>query len=111
MLKLMTFRQFLTHQARPAPLEQVQQPSDPNCFKDLDREAIVMTTISPHKSGRVSFQGSYWFARCEQNTMILPGTLVYVKGIYSITLLVEPAYLSQTDYYLSEHSVVMLEGD
>lgn len=57
-------------------------------FKYLEQEAIVTTLIRPYKSGRVSFQGSWWFARCDQNVIIRPGTTVYVIGMHNLTLLV-----------------------
>lgn len=57
-------------------------------LKYLEKEAIVTTVIRPYKSGRVSFRGSWWFARCDHNTTIHPGTTVYVIGMHNLTLLV-----------------------
>jgi len=56
-------------------------------------QAIVQQAIQPHQRGRVRFWGSDWFARCDQEISILPGDVVNVIGVESITLLVEPAYL------------------
>lgn len=56
----------------------------------LRQEATVVKTIEPFKPGRVRFQGSWWFARCDQNITLLPGKLVNVVGRDNITLIVEP---------------------
>lgn len=61
----------------------------PPSFSRLEQEAIVTKTIFPQKSGRVQFRGSWWSARCETTTPIKPGAIVYVVGIYNLTLLVE----------------------
>jgi hypothetical protein len=53
-------------------------------------KAIVDATIEPSKNGRVRFQGSWWSARCEQETTIFPGEMVRVVGRQNITLIVEP---------------------
>jgi membrane protein implicated in regulation of membrane protease activity len=58
---------------------------------DFQKEAIVDETISPHRSGRVYFQATWWPARCEKEITLETGDIVYVVGIYNITLLVEPA--------------------
>lgn len=55
-----------------------------------DRRAIVEETIRPNHSGRVRFQGSWWFARCPQDVTIEPGNEVRVIGNQGITLLIEP---------------------
>ncbi|MBD2075886.1 NfeD family protein [Phormidium sp. FACHB-592] len=60
----------------------------PPSLHRLEQEAIVTATISPQKAGRVKFKGSWWSARCEQNIMLQPGEIVYVTGIYNLTLLV-----------------------
>jgi membrane protein implicated in regulation of membrane protease activity len=56
-----------------------------------DRRAIVEETIRPNHSGRVRFQGSWWFARCLDDITVEPGHEVNVVGHQGITLLVEPA--------------------
>jgi membrane protein implicated in regulation of membrane protease activity len=59
-----------------------QQPSD--------QRAVVEETIRPNHSGRVRFQGSWWFARCQADVTIEAGEEVKVIGHQGITLLVEP---------------------
>jgi membrane protein implicated in regulation of membrane protease activity len=58
---------------------------------DFQKEAIVDETIHPRRSGRVYFQATWWPARCEKEITLETGDIVYVVGIYNITLLVEPA--------------------
>ncbi len=60
--------------------------------KPSDRRAIVEETIRPNHSGRVRFQGSWWFARCQADVTIKPGEEVDVIGNQGITLLVDPAF-------------------
>jgi membrane-bound ClpP family serine protease len=64
-------------------------------FSVPEEEAIVETTVYPHRSGRVRFQGSWWDARCIQDIAIPPGLTVRVIGIHNITLIVEPIPLSK----------------
>jgi membrane protein implicated in regulation of membrane protease activity len=66
---------------------------------DPATKAVVTRTIEPGKSGQVKFQGTWWNARCEQGTTLLPGQTVYVVSEWSsIPLLVEPAYLPSNHY-------------
>ncbi|WP_416676435.1 NfeD family protein [Egbenema bharatensis] len=58
--------------------------------KSSDQRATVEETIRPNHSGRVRFQGSWWFARCQADVTIEPGEEVKVIGHQGITLLVEP---------------------
>lgn len=53
-------------------------------------EAIVEEVIHPHGRGRVRYRAGWWFALCEQETIIAPGEVVDVIGIQNITLLVKP---------------------
>ncbi|MDF0553031.1 NfeD family protein [Kamptonema sp. UHCC 0994] len=57
---------------------------------NFNEEAIVDEPIYPRRSGRVYFQATWWPARCEQEITLEPGEIVYVVGIYNITLLVSP---------------------
>lgn len=57
---------------------------------NFNEEAIVDEAIYPRRSGRVYFQATWWPARCEQEITLEPGEIVYVVGIYNITLLVSP---------------------
>ena len=59
-------------------------------FSSFDKQAIVDETIRPFQAGRVSFQGSWWDARCQQNIILKSGEFVEVVGIHNITLIVEP---------------------
>jgi membrane protein implicated in regulation of membrane protease activity len=52
-------------------------------------EAVVDETIQPGRVGRVQFQGSCWYARCDQEVVLVRGRTVKVTGIRNITLLVE----------------------
>jgi membrane protein implicated in regulation of membrane protease activity len=54
------------------------------------QRAVVATIIHPHRTGRIKFQGSWWFARCDHNITLHPGETVQVIGRQNITLLVEP---------------------
>ncbi|HEY9657544.1 MAG TPA: NfeD family protein, partial [Allocoleopsis sp.] len=53
-------------------------------------KAIVDAAISPGRSGRIRYQGSWWSARCEQDITLSPGEEVRVVGRQNITLIVEP---------------------
>jgi len=66
-------------------------PSQKVIKHDFNEEAIVDEAIYPHRSGRVYFQATWWPARCEKEITLETGDIVYVVGIYNITLLVEPA--------------------
>ncbi|HEY9642305.1 MAG TPA: NfeD family protein [Coleofasciculaceae cyanobacterium] len=55
------------------------------------QKAVVATTIHPYRTGRIKFQGSWWFARCDHDITLHPGEIVHVIGRQNITLLVEPA--------------------
>ncbi|MCL6433059.1 MAG: NfeD family protein [Leptolyngbyaceae cyanobacterium HOT.MB2.61] len=52
--------------------------------------ATVSETIRPGHLGRVKFQGTWWFARCEQNIVLPVGTNVYLIDRENLTLIVEP---------------------
>lgn len=56
----------------------------------LDGEVVVDEAIQPGKAGRVRFQGSWWYARCDKDVTLLPGEVASVVGLSNITLLVEP---------------------
>lgn len=56
----------------------------------LDEVATVSEAIHPHQSGRVFFEGTYWFARCPFEVTILPDVPVIVRDRYNLTLFVEP---------------------
>ena len=66
----------------------VQKSSAYNHHRRFRGEAIVSDEIKPDQKGRVSFRGSWWPARCEQEIVLLPGDMVEVVGIQDITLLV-----------------------
>lgn len=72
-------------------------------FSSFDKQAIVDETILPFRKGRVSFQGSWWNARCQQNIIIKPGEVVEVVGIHNITLIVEPI-LQGCSFFLNHDS-------
>jgi membrane protein implicated in regulation of membrane protease activity len=55
----------------------------------VGQEAVVYETIQPGRVGRVQFQGSSWYARCDQDVVLVRGRTVKVIGIRNITLLVE----------------------
>lgn len=59
-------------------------------FEFNGETAIVHEKIQPGKLGRVRFQGSYWFARCEQDLTLKPGETVQVINLEKITLIVTP---------------------
>ncbi|WP_421655657.1 NfeD family protein [Leptothermofonsia sp. ETS-13] len=52
--------------------------------------ATVSETIRPNHLGRIKFQGTWWFARCEQNIVLPSGVSVYVIDRENLTLIVEP---------------------
>ncbi|NJR66079.1 MAG: hypothetical protein HC772_13360 [Leptolyngbyaceae cyanobacterium CRU_2_3] len=54
------------------------------------QKAVVASTIQPYRTGRIKFQGSWWFARCDHDITLNPGETVHVIGRQNITLLVEP---------------------
>jgi len=62
----------------------------PNLDRNYSGQGIVSETISPSQCGRVQFQGSWWYAFCEQNVTLMAGEVVRVIGRHNITLLVQP---------------------
>lgn len=55
----------------------------------LDGVGIAHAEITSWKKGRISLNGSWWFARSNSNMTIRPGQKVRVTGRQSNTLLVE----------------------
>jgi hypothetical protein len=78
-----------SNRSSKAPRSRGSQPSTLG-LNLLVGKAIVDAIIEPSKNGRVRFQGSWWSARCEQETTIFPGEMVRVVGRQNITLIVEP---------------------
>lgn len=78
-----------SNRSSKAPRSRSSQPSTLG-LNLLAGKAIVDAIIEPSKNGRVRFQGSWWSARCEQETTIFPGEMVRVVGRQNITLIVEP---------------------
>jgi NfeD-like C-terminal, partner-binding len=74
-------------------------------FLPVDQEAIVTTTIQPHRDGQVRCQGSWWLARCEQPIVLPPDCLVRVVRMEGIKLWVEPIVFSDphppSDFFTS----------
>ncbi|MGA7935324.1 MAG: NfeD family protein [Kovacikia sp.] len=56
----------------------------------LENAATVTEVIKPHRSGRVFFKGTYWFARCNQEVTLNPDTTVRVIAQHNLILPVEP---------------------
>jgi membrane-bound ClpP family serine protease len=56
----------------------------------LEKTAVVDKPIAPQQQGRVKFQATWWYAMCEDEIYIFPGTQVLVVGRIGLTLLVEP---------------------
>ncbi len=67
----------------------------PRTFNELTGQATVDQLIQAGKMGRVRFQGSWWYAQCQQDTTLVPGQVVRVVGRDNITLLVEPVLNSE----------------
>jgi tetratricopeptide (TPR) repeat protein len=59
----------------------------------LSGQGIVDQPIYPQQRGRIQFQGSWWYARCDQAVAIAPGEVVEVLGVRNTTLIVEPAFM------------------
>ena len=53
-------------------------------------KAVVEKTIQPLSRGRVHFQGTSWYAECQQELQFVPGEVVEVIGIHQKTLMIEP---------------------
>ena len=58
--------------------------------------AIVTKTIEPTRKGQVKYQGSWWTAQCNSETVLPDGAVVQVMYRQNLTLYVEPLLLSKT---------------
>jgi hypothetical protein len=58
---------------------------------DIPMTATAATDIEPGQIGQVFYQGSYWSARCDDNTKIQAGQSVLVIARHDLILLVIPA--------------------
>jgi len=61
-------------------------------FPYANKEGVVAETIYPDRKGCVSSNGIYWTARCAENTILLPGEVVYIVRLENITIWVEPIH-------------------
>jgi membrane protein implicated in regulation of membrane protease activity len=68
----------------------VRQQLNTTYFKDTDDLATVSDTIRPYQPGQIYYQGTWWTAKCYQNTVLVPDTVVRVIGLQNITCIVEP---------------------
>lgn len=84
------FRSFLASEIQDIRIDLAKNYWVDSSYNYLENEAIVEQVIEPLRRGRVSFRGSYWFARCKQGITLFPGQMVYVVGIDNLTLVVEP---------------------
>ena len=57
-----------------------------------NKEGVVEEIIYPDRKGCVSSNGIYWTARCAENTILLPGEIVYIVRLENIIVWVEPIY-------------------
>ena len=57
--------------------------------RSFENEAVVHKVVQQGKAWRISFEGTFWTARCTQEVILNPGDVVYVVGRQSITLLIE----------------------
>jgi tetratricopeptide (TPR) repeat protein len=62
-------------------------------------QGTVEEPIRPQHRGRVGFQGTSWYAICQQNCIIFRGEVVDVIGMRDMTLIVEPAFLLKASGY------------
>ena len=56
----------------------------------LEGEGVVDREIYYYQKGRVSYGGSYWDAKCEDDLRLLPGQFIKVVARKNTTLIVEP---------------------
>jgi membrane protein implicated in regulation of membrane protease activity len=85
---------FIVNQFEPI-LFSPQERQRADIQKQLRSQARVHNQITPLECGRVYYQGTYWFGRCEDNNpdMIQPGEIVQVLRREGNTLIV---YRSQS---------------
>ncbi|NJL47161.1 MAG: hypothetical protein HC929_06215 [Leptolyngbyaceae cyanobacterium SM2_5_2] len=55
-------------------------------------EATVVEVISAEQVGQVMYQGSWWRAISQDDTVLLPSTPVLVTGRIGLTLIVKAAF-------------------
>lgn len=84
-----SFRYFFSGFSGPkrSPTKQRKE-----CFTsdEFEKIAIVEKAIYSRQRGRVRYQGTYWYARVDQDICILPNTHVFVIGQEGLTLVVKP---------------------
>jgi|GEM_PF-3077824 hypothetical protein len=61
-----------------------------NSFQLADEATVTEVVRGPHQVGRVSWQGSWWPAKCVYALTLPPSTVCRVVGVHNITLFVEP---------------------
>ncbi|NJL48920.1 MAG: hypothetical protein HC929_17435 [Leptolyngbyaceae cyanobacterium SM2_5_2] len=47
-------------------------------FRQLTSLAVVVSDIKPFQKGRIQYQATYWFGRCEDNVTLVAGMPVEV---------------------------------
>lgn len=67
-----------------------------NAFSFIDKQGVVVSTISSNENGQVKVKGELWSATCEENITINVGEKVKVLKIDGVKLIVEPIFASQT---------------
>lgn len=88
-MKKFSFRRFLDGVIGSKHLP-VKQRKNYLTSDEFEKIAVVERKISSYQRGRVRYQGTYWYARVNQNLCILPDTRVFVIAQEGLTLVVEP---------------------
>lgn len=64
------------------PVERIwgylKRASEGPALQTVNDIAIVIEDIEPHRLGRIKYQATYWFGRCEEGMTLVAGTQVKV---------------------------------
>jgi membrane protein implicated in regulation of membrane protease activity len=58
--------------------QELKLEAEQSSLRQLTSLAIVVSDIKPFKRGRIQYQATYWFGRCEDNVTLVVGMPVEV---------------------------------
>lgn len=79
---------------QPRSIEQIwgrlKKSAQPTTLASQEDIAFVDADISPLHPGRIKYQATYWFGKCDQATIVPAGTYVRVLRREGNTWIVQP---------------------